>query len=497
MRFPDLIASIALMVSDTISTRLDTSIGGMDDQEEDDVVSENTTESCESDSDTSPAFPFNVSPGITLVGRSERLRIIESYNTSLIEEKISADAAAKIAFQITRDKQYDLFTPNTQFPDSLDDSSDWTEYTPLGEIRLGQRIYQGYESVIFTIKDMDDYLIKYQANCDEIRDSIDLNEPILHPLLTDYWYSREAQSHGLSPEVIFISPPALVCESQFGKCDFTMDEEDYTKCLDRWGVVRFMIMRKAHGIDLQRLRQRYPDGVVPFAQVMSFGVAIMTMLKKLHLTARIVHGDLHAANILYVNQKQAAGVGGSYLQFIDFGRSFRLTRERSNEQRYESDRFGHFLFTHWQAAGFEWGARDDVMKAIQIMAQMMNKWTYYDYEKQIEKRGYEYLRSFKQTAFIFSQGKCSKDEHPHNPIGTLPISELGKQYIWTSLSHLLGYARSLHDINTIPDYDSMIAILDACRKVATGALKVALTADVSSYGTTTTTTNIPVATSEL
>jgi len=404
-------------------------------------------------------FPVNVAPGIVVTGTTERGRVVEWYNTTFISEKINSDAAAKIAHQIKSDIQYDLFTPDTGSPDLTGGPPVWTEYTPLGEIVLGKRLYRGVESVIYEIENVEGYLIKYQANCDEIRDGIDLNEPIIHPLLTDYWYSSE--SFPVSSKVVFVSPPAFLCRGRIGKCDFALSEPEFSQCFENWGTVRFMIMVKENGTDLHSARSQYRDGIVPFPKVMLIGTRLFKILENLHLNARIVHGDIHAANLLMVPLKP----GLRTLKLIDYGRAFRLTR-KSNSQRYPANRFRHFLFTHWQAQGFEWGARDDLMKGLQLLAQLMNPWSYMDFEKALERNGSASLQMFKRAGFIFVQSGLLKNQTPYDPIERLEIHNVAKNYIRIQLREILDHVRGLNDINIVPQYKTIYEKLEVCKKLA-------------------------------
>ncbi len=79
-----------------------------------------------------------------------------------------------VAFRIDQelyDSENELFSPvltSTNFS--------W----PGGSLNLDYVAYKGYESVIFTVNESENLLVKFQADCDELGWSI-------HPLIRDYW----------------------------------------------------------------------------------------------------------------------------------------------------------------------------------------------------------------------------------------------------------------------------------------------------------------------
>ena len=410
-------------------------------------------------SNTPTAFPRQVVPGIHVVGTSDRGRVVEWYNETLVSEFINWDVVERLEKQIKADRQFDLFTPNLHMADPDGNPPALTEYTPLGEISLGRRIYKGIESGIYEIQGMEEYLIKYQANCDEVRDGISLREPVLHPLLPDYWYSKRAAP--ISASVVFLSPPAFLCKEKIGKCDFGLSDEEYTQCSENFGTVRFMIMKKEAGNDLQTLRGHYPRGIVPFGNVMGLATHLILILEQLHTKAKIVHGDIHAGNVLIVNPKP----GVTIMKLVDFGRAFRIV-QRPNRQRYPARKFRHFLYSHWQSQGLEWGPRDDLMRALQLVAQIMNPWSYMDYESALQERGQAVLLAFKNSSFIFVQPEFLSDQRPFDPIQRLRIEPEAKNFIRKQLSGILDQIRALSDVNALPNYKDIIDKFEICRKLA-------------------------------
>ena len=415
--------------------------------------------SIQSEVSPDPLFPITVAPGVVIKGVSKRARAVESYNRSLIAEKIGQDAALKIEYQERFDAQYDLFTPYTSSPQRA------IEYSPLGELEIGKLIYQGLESTIYTIIGFPDLLIKYQANCDEIRDSAEINEPVLHPILTDYWYASEATRVGLAPDVVFVSPPAFLCREPVGRCAFLTTPEKYMRCFENWGTVRYMIMRKLGGQDLFKYRSQFQQGIIPVKDALRVGAAILEMLKRLHLTAKIAHGDIHSRNIIALHE---ASEGNNGLVLVDFGRAFRLMQNQTNAKRYPRGRYRHFLYTHWQYEGFQVGARDDVMKAVQVVAQLMNPLSYMDYENFLTMTNPIASQSFKTSGFIFVRPPFQNHTNPYDPVALLAIPEESKDYLKNQLGWILQHVRNLTDVNQLPNYDELITVFEVCRRVAMG-----------------------------
>jgi len=127
-------------------------------------------------------------------------RFVETYSPEFIANLTESDREILHA-QLEADSENDIYAPAED--DILNGPRQ--EYTPFGDLILGEVFHIGDQSVLFEIIGRPDLLIKYQTNCEEL----DPYLALLHPLIPDYWYMRESFMLGLSPEPLFLSPPSL------------------------------------------------------------------------------------------------------------------------------------------------------------------------------------------------------------------------------------------------------------------------------------------------
>ena len=296
-------------------------------------------------------------------------RYIEIYDTDFFANLTESDREILLA-QLEADSENDIYAPTVDDIQKVHPH----ELTPFGDFILDENYFHvGDQSVLFDIVGRPDLLIKYQTNCEEV-DSFD---SLLHPLIPDYWYMRESFMLGLSPEPLFLSPPALF-ENLYGfandrKYIFKMGNVNAVDCAMNKGVVRYMIMRKLRGMSLHQYRQRFPHSIIPMDIAAQITRTVIHGLERLHNEARIVHGDIHSGNILL---EQSSIVGQLRLQFVDFGRAFRDKRNLTNDRVTGIGQWNHWLCSPWQLDGRVWGRRDDVYKAIHIFAMLINPLEY-------------------------------------------------------------------------------------------------------------------------
>ena len=319
-------------------------------------------------------------------------RFIENTSPELLSE-LSDWELEMLSAQNAMDAQNDRYTP---FEDIEDE--DLIELTPMGFLKLSQVVHAGYESVIYAVQDHDDLLIKYQVMCS------DLGKPMLHPLITDYWFMLEAFELDLAPQPLFLSPPTLLLDiigrNGNRKFPFTMPTEDLSVCLAEDAQVRFMVMRKNSGETLAQFRRRFEDGIIPMQLGAQIMISLIQSLQKLHEIGQIVHGDIHLGNVLL------EPVGESQTDYrivlIDFGRAARDDRNLTNDRINTLGQWSHQLCSPWQMDGRAWARRDDIYKAVHMFAAMINPYEYYVREKNYFRRaGLEKAIRAKRGAFIF------------------------------------------------------------------------------------------------
>ncbi len=350
------------------------------------------------------------------------------------------DMEMKMVMQSIDDQMSEAFTPQ------VNGSNTWRERTPHGNIDLLDIIYMGYMSVIAEMPDKPDLLIKYQANCDMVEAP--------HPLIRDYWYMNEAASADLGPKALFLSPPALLCEKREGKCAFTMSDDEFSACRANNGTFRYMIMEKAKGVSLHAFRAKHfrkSNGAMGLRNAAIIGCQLIQVLERLHTETAVVHGDIHSPNIM-ININ--GDTGKSELQLIDFGMAFRLSYT-SPDDSPASKRYYHPLCTIWQMCGYRWNARDDILKAIQTIAQIMQPFEYFDMEKGILASGWERTERWKlRQNWFFTDF--------HDPVDALRDVHIDiKIQLYNVLEELQDTARAITVDGEIP-YDTLVDLFMKC-----------------------------------
>ena len=390
-------------------------------------------------------------PGKNVTLDNSTGRVIESVESFSFRNRHHREVFVN---QTLMDQVYNVYTPQVHNEAML-----FSESTPFGDVTLDKLIYNGPMSALYTLEDYPNVIIKYVAHCDTGRAP--------HPLIQEYHYMTEASTHGLAPNAIFLSPPSLICEERIGKCAFTMPDKSLEFCRDNQKrTLRYFIMQKHHGLSLHEFRFRMlqsKDGQVGVRNAAVMGYFIIDLLEKIHMDAKIVHGDVHLPNIMVTQEK-----GSPYpkLQLIDFGRAFRRPETNLKEGPIIGHRTAftgliHPLYTNWQMRGHQWSARDDILKTAQIVAQLMQPFAYTDFETNMTSNPAAMLE-WKEKGNWFISPLA-------DPVASVPNLTVGmKRTIAEHLISFLNTARSLGINDPIP-YDSLKASLLRVENIITNS----------------------------
>jgi hypothetical protein len=351
------------------------------------------------------------------------------------------DMEMKILMQSIDDQLNEVFTPK------VNGTNAWKERTPHGIIQILDIVHTGYMSVIAEIPDKPDLYIKYQANCDKV------DSP--HPLIRDFWYMNEAASADLAPKALFLSPPSLLCDSREGKCAFTMTDDEFANCRTNNGTLRYMIMEKARGVSLHTFRAihyKKSNGAMGLRNAAIIGAQLIELIQRLHSETAVVHGDIHSPNIM-VDYDPVAGRMG--LKLIDFGMAFRLSYSVEDEGIERKGCYFHQLCTIWQMYGYPWTARDDILKAIHTVAQIMQPFEYFEMEKRILASGWETMEKWKLSENWFFTDF-------HDPVDAVKNVHFDvKIQLYSVLDEIQDTVRSIPMHGDIP-YDTLIELMMKC-----------------------------------
>jgi len=351
------------------------------------------------------------------------------------------------------------------------------EYIPeLGLMHLGRSIHSGSQSTVFDLEPIPEfsneqanlgkgYIIKYELNCHDVGAGV-------HPLVSDYHFGVEAFRLGLGPRPVYISPPAIFNGERTRKTDFDMDHEELKECLDGSANLRYLVVEKINGKTFHRVHIQSPEGQMDMKQALGMGAFLISALERLH-ASNIIHGDIHAGNVMVESNDAGGGVLMSQddegkihgLKLIDFGRA-RLSRGRRLTDQTTPvngiDEYFHHMYSHWIMDGYEWEKRDDVFRAIQVIATMMNfHESYYGFERGLMTHSRVRLMDWKRKGFIF---EIPNGPPSRNPFARLTGTEKTKSLIRKDLRTVLSLVRKLDISSPIP-YDRIVGHLQKCREL--------------------------------
>ena len=231
-------------------------------------------------------------------------------------------------------------------------------------------------------------------------------------------------------------------------------------------------MDRLGGQSLHNFRKnRYAtaNGAMRFRDAILVGREIISLLRRLHEEVGIVHGDIHTPNIMIELNVPSKTFR---LHLIDFGNSFTLSNTTLPETPiYSAGLWFHELFSQWQIDGFAWGRRDDVIKAIQTIAHLMNSFEYFQLENGIARQGYQALQRWKMEGNWF----ILDDES--DPVEALAVSNDNKRQIYEMLKYILRLARGMQ-INERPPYEEFIGVMTRCLDLAVSGMTMSTTTNL-------------------
>ena len=374
----------------------------------------------------------------------DEVQIQDHHNYTLVERKFGPAFAQYLQRRMQNDGTVSFYP---------DPENNATQSTPMGELELGEILARSQESVVYTVVGRDDILIKYQANCFE---AMEENGPNVHPLLVETWFGRKAGARRIGPMIHFVSPPSRLCEINAGKCAFDMDEEDFGECkANPRAFLRYMIVQRVYGQTLYDFKNQFPDGIVPFPDAIKIGHTLIQFLDALHNLSGVVHGDIHLGNIMISSTN---GTVGS-MKLIDFGRSFENVTQPEGRIR-EPGWSLHSTLTAWEMDGFAYARRDDVARAIYVIAELIQPANFTAAERSMEFCGIffgpEQMIEYKANTNFFGLAFTpTANGTLVDPVDALHIPTENKTRIKGLLARILDLVRAMAQVNSTPPYEEI------------------------------------------
>ena len=129
--------------------------------------------------------------------------------------------------------------------------------------------------------------------------------------------------------------------------------------------------------------------------------------------------------------------------------------------------YSHYMYTQWMIDGHYWTQRDDVMKTVQMLAQLMhNSHLYRNIEEHYMQSGYVAQKGFKMLANLFSVGFPWSRIYRLDAVEELSISKDKKGEIKKELAHVLATVRGLNSTNSVIPYSELRDSFQRCSELA-------------------------------
>lgn len=390
--------------------------------------------------------PVNVSSKAPLVGefRTRMLPLEGPVDVVLVTHEYAEDYLASLGprtrrmveIQMNEDMASSGHTPLLEYDSEmvLDDNDNFRKLV------VGDVVARTSEAMVFAIKSHPELLIKYQADCS----SLDEND-LIHPLVRDSWFLRKLDALNITPKVYALSPPTWLSLLVTPKTNFFMSRRRRAEYAGKC-TVRYLLMDRA-GQSVYSFVSEGIKALRPPSLLMALSVMKETLkgLKRIHALG-IIHGDIHAGNILI----QDMGSSGKSIKFIDFGKGFIAEQMRGKPANVSAPfAFSHPLFSHWDVLGFRSSYRDDVFKALWLGSFIMNGPALNQYVEWLANP--RMVMAFKRDAYWFDvPGRRSLLE-------SIPFGI--RQPVKQGLQHVLDLIRRVDNIDAMPNHDAMIAQL--------------------------------------
>ena len=330
--------------------------------------------------------------------------------------------------------------------------------------------------------DDDNFMIVYSNNCNTLgKDVSDIER--------NYILTRTAGELGLSPKAYWLSPPVKLPTGWIGpKTDFHMSLKQYMDCSrDSRSTVRYMLLQRVPFTAWQQIggvtqldsrsdkylflkKGRSPDSYLGKLKVgVEMAIAIMQKLTILHSRHFIVHGNVVPKTIARYEQKGELVYGLWDFEFGFYNAEFEDGTYYETVDRLplgRKDGEENFCFnSHWNLGlvhgpdeeggkkkGTRIGYRDDVLNTLLIASMMTHGLALYNFCQSLSRSD---LRKWKASGNLFE---------PWSPSITFGAEEEKmRPLIEGPLFDTLTIVRSAESVNTIPDHDAIIKILQEVR----------------------------------
>ena len=303
-------------------------------------------------------------------------------------------------------------------------------------------------SVLYETRD--GMYLKYELNCDAVKSGA------MHPLVREYVVQREISDLNISMEILYLSNAMKFELPLTPKTDVSLSPEKLVECAKHpLSSVRLLVMKKG-GQTLDEIAFKNRFGI-PVKRALDYTIQLLKLIEALH-SRDIVHGDIHPGNIVTLSD--------GTLRLIDFGKSFFSSDfEGHKEIIYNPLSFVHCLLSPYNLQGSRFGFRDDLYKALHVLAVLMMGDSFSEYCSRLAASAdpVAFLK-FKNEGFYFTRPRAC-------PIESIPdIDPTAKLAIKHHLGEAMHIARSqLFVDRPVPIADVVNHLEEARRRLVVSA----------------------------
>ena len=213
-------------------------------------------------------------------------------------------------------------------------------------------------------------VVKYSTNCDD---------PRISPLVKEFVIRSFINQTSISPKVYYISPAIRMTPANLplttSRFMGSYLEDNLDECARNGTSIRFMVQEEA-GPALDTFAHHHlHNGTPAFAKmILQIGRRLLSMLENLH-SVGIVHGDVHAGNIVYNKSVgHVRDIDSIEFALIDFEYSFYFPNKFGQPvDGVDNSNLTPRYLSPWQLAGQRMGPRDDVYRLLYVIGDILSK----------------------------------------------------------------------------------------------------------------------------
>ena len=376
----------------------------------------------------------------TVPGEGRGMRRVPGVIADRFRDRLTPRIQALVAQQEIDDDRYDEFTPDL--------STDFEIVPGMGKLTLLTVIGRGGGSVVYSVVENRDVVIKYEAFYHDFN---------LHPLLRDYWLGLEASRFNLSAKPYFVSPAASLERMGGPKTMFKMalPTLDDSPANPRIGLVRYMVVeRLGRSVTAGGFFGHTKEKNVTIPDAIVFGALLVHLIGRVHELG-IIHGDIHGGNVC------VSRTNPRELKLIDFGRGMFTDEENDtkSDHRFLDDPDIEVAFTPHQLLGFKLSRADDVYKAMHLVSYLMAGPGLMVAAQTIAKRDREAYLRWKLAGHPLTG-------HPADPfVAATHLSDDQRESARTELSYVYGLVTNIPSARSPIPYKAIYESLKRVRLI--------------------------------